>query len=74
MKRVLLADDSVAARKSIQTVLEVAGIEVVAVGNGDLALSRLAEVAPELVLIDAIMPGAQRLRSMRRDQSGSRIC
>src|SRR5262249_15859266 len=43
MKRVLLADDSVAARKSIQTVLEVAGIDVVAVGNGDLALSRLAE-------------------------------
>src|SRR4051812_17866911 len=57
MKRVLLADDSVAARKSIQTVLEVAGIDVVAVGNGDLALSRLAEVAPEMVLIDAIMPG-----------------
>jgi CheY-like chemotaxis protein len=57
MKRVLLADDSVAARKSIQTVLEVAGIDVVAVGNGDLALSRLAEVAPEMVLVDAIMPG-----------------
>lgn len=57
MKRVLLADDSVAARKSIQSVLEVAGIEVVAVGNGDLALSRLEEVAPDMVLIDAIMPG-----------------
>jgi len=57
MKRVLLADDSVAARKSIQTVLEVAGIDVVAVGNGDLAFSRLGEVAPEMVLIDAIMPG-----------------
>jgi CheY-like chemotaxis protein len=57
MKRVLLADDSVAARKSIQTVLEVAGIDVIAVGNGDLALSRLEEVAPEMVLLDAIMPG-----------------
>ena len=57
MKRVLLADDSVAARKSIQTVLEVAGIDVVAVGNGDLALSRLGEVRPEMVLLDAIMPG-----------------
>lgn len=57
MKRVLLADDSVAARKSIQTVLEVAGIEVVAVGNGELALSRLGEVSPEMVLLDAIMPG-----------------
>jgi CheY-like chemotaxis protein len=57
MKRVLLADDSVAARKSIQTVLEVAGIDVVAVGNGDLALARIEEVAPEMVLLDAIMPG-----------------
>jgi len=57
MKRVLLADDSVAARKSIQTVLDAAGIEVVAVGNGDLALSRFAEVDPDVVLLDAIMPG-----------------
>lgn len=57
MKRVLLADDSVAARKSIQMVLEVAGIDVVAVGNGDLALARIAEVEPEMVLLDAIMPG-----------------
>ncbi|HQR36813.1 MAG TPA: response regulator [Blastocatellia bacterium] len=57
MKRVLIADDSVAARKSIQTVLEAAGIEVVAVGNGDLALSRLREVDPDIVLLDAIMPG-----------------
>jgi CheY-like chemotaxis protein len=57
MKRVLLADDSVAARKSIQTMLEMAGIEVVAVGNGDLAFARLDEIAPHMVLLDAIMPG-----------------
>lgn len=57
MKRVLLADDSVAARRSIQTMLEMAGIDVVAVGNGDLALSRIDEVTPQMVLLDAIMPG-----------------
>jgi CheY-like chemotaxis protein len=54
---VLLADDSVAARKSIQKVLEMAGVEVVSVGNGDLALKRLEEVLPQMVLLDVIMPG-----------------
>lgn len=57
MKRVLLADDSVAGRKSIQSVLEVAGIELVTVGNGDLAISKLDEVSPEMVLLDVVMPG-----------------
>lgn len=57
MKRVLLADDSVAGRKSIQGVLEAAGIELVTVGNGDLALSKLEEVAPQMVLLDVAMPG-----------------
>ncbi len=57
MKRVLLADDSVAGRKSIQGVLEAAGIELVTVGNGDLALSKLEEVSPHMVLLDVSMPG-----------------
>lgn len=57
MKRVLLADDSVAGRKSIQGVLEAAGVELVTVGNGDLALSRLEEVSPHMVLLDVAMPG-----------------
>lgn len=57
MKRVLLADDSVAGRKSIQGVLEAAGVELVTVGNGDLALSKLEEVSPHMVLLDVAMPG-----------------
>jgi CheY-like chemotaxis protein len=64
MKRVLVADDNLAARKSIQQVLEMAGIEVVSVGNGDLALARIDDVTPEMVLLDAIMPG----------RSGYEIC
>jgi CheY-like chemotaxis protein len=64
MKRVLVADDNLAARKSIQQVLEMAGIEVVSVGNGELALARIDDVAPQMVLLDAIMPG----------RSGYEIC
>jgi CheY-like chemotaxis protein len=64
MKRVLVADDNLAARKSIQQVLEMAGIEVVSVGNGDLALTRIDDVSPQMVLLDAIMPG----------RSGYEIC
>ena len=76
MKRVLIADDSVAARKSIQTVLEAAGIEVVAVGNGDLALSRIDEVRPDIVLLDAIMPGKsgyEVCRELKDDAANSRL-
>lgn len=76
MKRVLLADDSVAARKSIETMLEMAGIEVVAVGNGDLALSRLAEFDPHMVIVDALMPGRSGYEvcaEIKRDPSRAKL-
>jgi CheY-like chemotaxis protein len=57
MQRVLLADDSVAARKSIRQALEAAGIEVTAVADGDSALARIDEAAPQVVLLDVGMPG-----------------
>ncbi len=56
-RRILVADDSITVRKSLQAFLIEQGHEVVAVGNGDLATRRAGEMRPELALIDILMPG-----------------
>lgn len=73
--RVLVADDSVVARRLIATVLDaddhVAAVETVA--NGRLALMRLSSFAPDVVILDVEMPELDglatltQLRSVRPD-------
>jgi CheY-like chemotaxis protein len=55
--RILLADDSITIQKVVNLTFADEGIEVVAVGNGDLAERRLNEIKPDLVLADIFMPG-----------------
>ncbi len=55
--RILLADDSITIQKVVNLTFADEGIEVVAVSNGDLAVRRLPEVNPDLVLADIFMPG-----------------
>lgn len=56
-RKLLLADDSLAIQKVIELTFEDEGMEVVSVGNGQLALARLEEVRPDILLIDVVMPG-----------------
>ena len=56
-RKLLLADDSITIQKVINLTFADEGIEVTAVGNGSLAIERLSEVAPDLVLADIHMPG-----------------
>lgn len=55
-RKLLLADDSLAIQKIIELTFESEGMEVVSVGNGQLAVERLAEVRPDIVLADVFMP------------------
>ncbi len=55
-KKILLADDSITIQKVIELTFSDEDFEVVTVGNGRLALERLAEVRPDIVLCDIIMP------------------
>src|ERR1044072_1775688 len=55
--KILLADDSITIQKVVNLTFAEAGIEVVAVSNGDMAERRLKEVNPDLVLADIFMPG-----------------
>jgi len=55
--KILLADDSVTAQNMGKKILSEAGHEVVTVSNGAAAARKIAELKPELVLLDVFMPG-----------------
>jgi CheY-like chemotaxis protein len=53
---VLVVEDDVETREVVQRLLEKAGIQVMVAENGRLALERLAEGQPGLILLDLMMP------------------
>jgi CheY-like chemotaxis protein len=55
-KKILLADDSITIQKVIELTFSDEDFEVVTVGNGRLAMERLPDARPDLVLCDIIMP------------------
>src|SRR5437763_10000327 len=54
---ILLADDSITVQKIVKLTFSDEGVEVVAVGNGELAVQQLDELRPDLVMADVFMPG-----------------
>jgi len=54
--RVLIADDNSNVQKMVTLALKDAGIEVIAVGNGEAAVRKMPEITPDLVLADVFMP------------------
>ena len=56
-KKLLLADDSVTIQKVISITFASEDYELVVVGDGDSALSKAKEFAPDLILADVVMPG-----------------
>lgn len=55
-KKILLADDSITIQKVIELTFSDEDFDVVTVGNGRLAIERVQEVRPDVVLCDIIMP------------------
>ena len=56
-RKILLADDSVTAQNMGRKILTDAGYDVVTVNNGSAALKRVAELKPDLIVLDVYMPG-----------------
>jgi CheY-like chemotaxis protein len=56
LPRILVADDNSNIHRTIALALKDAGVEVVAVGNGEAAVRKIAEIKPDLVLADIFMP------------------
>jgi CheY-like chemotaxis protein len=56
MSRILLADDSPHAQRMGERILRTEGYEVITVSDGQTAMLRLKDSAPDLVIADVSMP------------------
>jgi CheY-like chemotaxis protein len=56
VKTILLADDSITIQKVVELTFSEADYRVVCVSSGGQALKKMAEVRPDVVLLDVIMP------------------
>jgi CheY-like chemotaxis protein len=54
--KILVADDNANIQKMVALAFEERGIQVVSVGNGEAAVRRIPDLAPDLVLADIFMP------------------
>ena len=64
--RLLVVDDDPTTRTLLQQVLQGDGYEVVAVGSGEEALLHFQSGAPDLVLLDVMMPGIDGFTTCER--------
>lgn len=55
--RLLLADDSITIQKVVGIIFANEDYELTVVDNGDAALEKARETGPDLMLVDALMPG-----------------
>ena len=57
MKRILIVDDKQEIRLLFRQRLEAAGYQVVEAESGEMALDLVSAEAPDLILLDMLMPG-----------------
>ncbi|MFL6299761.1 MAG: response regulator [Terriglobales bacterium] len=55
--KILLADDSMTAQNMGKKILTEAGYDIIAVSNGAAALKKIAELKPDIAILDVFMPG-----------------
>lgn len=68
--RVLIVDDAPEMRVLLTTALGLAGYEVVGeAGDGETAVTAVAEIQPDLVIVDARMPRLNGLEALARIKS-----
>jgi len=56
-KRILVVDDEPGIVKLVTSLLVGKGYEVCSAGDGESALQQIAQVKPDLVLLDVMLPG-----------------
>jgi len=71
--RILVVDDEPAMVGAISALVGSAGHQVIAAYDGDTALRRVAEEAPDLILLDLAMPGRDGVEVCREVRRSSDI-
>ncbi len=69
--KILLADDSMTAQNMGKKILTDAGYDVVAVSNGAAAVKKIAEISPQLCILDIYMPGYTGLEVCEKVKASS---
>ena len=64
--RAVIADDDAVIRRVLGLLLQRQGLEVHAAGDGDEAVALVHEVRPDVVFLDAMMPGTDGYEACRR--------
>jgi DNA-binding response OmpR family regulator len=64
--RVLVVDDDVNVRDVVRRYLERGGYQVSVAGDGEAALAMAGKIAPDLVVLDLMLPGMDGLEVCRR--------
>jgi len=70
--KLLLVDDEKAITENLAPFLERAGFDVRVAGDGQAALNEISSFAPDLIILDVLMPrldGRQVLRRLRREDN-----
>ena len=67
---VLVVDDDEMLRRLVRIVLEADDYEVVEASSGKEAIERLTIVAPDVVVLDVMMPGIDGVETCRRLHAG----
>lgn len=74
MKRVLIVDDDAGIIEVVECALRERGYEVLIARDGDEALKRAERDAPDLIILDLVMPkrsGLTVLKRLKRDRPGA---
>ena len=64
--RVLIVEDDRISQKMVRDALRAAGYETDEVHSGELALQKVAESKPDLIVMDVRLPGIDGLETTRR--------
>ena len=66
----LVVDDEPGVRSSLKGVLEDEGFKVFTAASGEEGLARLAEIKPDVILLDVLMPsGIDGIETLRQIKS-----
>jgi len=75
-KKILLADDSLTIQKVVELTFSDSEYDLICVSNGQRALEKAAEMPPDLILADAVMPeknGYEVCEAIKSNAATSRI-
>jgi DNA-binding response OmpR family regulator len=72
-QRVLLVDDEPGVRRVLRPYLEAEGYEVAEATTGEQALDLVARVAPDVVILDVMLPGIDGIEVLRRLRTFSSV-